>query len=61
MIDNRRLSRFCLAPNGYALAMVGQFITFCWNVCSLNEKKADEMHVSPAIANALVSCFCFVY
>jgi len=30
-----------IAPNGHALAMAGQFITFCRNVCTVNEQKAD--------------------
>jgi hypothetical protein len=27
--------------NGHALAMAGQFITFCRNVCPVNEQKAE--------------------
>jgi len=30
-----------MATNGHALAMAGQFITFCWNVSPVNEQKAD--------------------
>jgi hypothetical protein len=32
----------CLvADNGHALAMAGQFITFCRNVCPVNEQKVE--------------------
>jgi hypothetical protein len=31
---------FRIAYNGHALAMAGQFMTFCWNVCPVNEQKA---------------------
>jgi hypothetical protein len=30
-----------LAHNVHALAMAGQFITFCWNVCPANEQKVE--------------------
>jgi len=30
-----------MTHNGYALAMAGQFITFCPNVCPVNEQKVD--------------------
>jgi hypothetical protein len=30
-----------VAGNGYALAMAGQFITFCRNVCPVNEQKVE--------------------
>jgi len=30
-----------IATNGQALAMAGQFITFCWNVCPVNEQKVQ--------------------
>jgi hypothetical protein len=30
-----------IATNGHALAMAGQFITFCWNVCPVNGQKAE--------------------
>jgi len=30
-----------MATNGHALAMAGQFMIFCWNVCPVNEQKAD--------------------
>ena len=30
-----------MAYNGHALAMAGQFITFCWNVCPVNEQKVE--------------------
>jgi len=30
-----------VAANGHALAMAGQFITFCWNVCPVNEQKVE--------------------
>jgi hypothetical protein len=32
---------FSLTANGHALAMAGQFITFCWNVCPVNGQKAE--------------------
>jgi hypothetical protein len=28
-----------ITANGHALAMAGQFITFCRNVCPINEQK----------------------
>jgi hypothetical protein len=31
----------CLAANVHALAMAGQFITFCLNVSIVNEQKAE--------------------
>jgi hypothetical protein len=30
-----------IADNVHALAMAGQFITFCWNVCTVNGQKAE--------------------
>jgi len=30
-----------IAANGHALAMAGQFITFCWKVCPVNEQKVE--------------------
>jgi hypothetical protein len=30
-----------IAPYGHALAMAGQFITFCRNVCTVNEQKVE--------------------
>ena len=30
-----------IAANVHALAMAGQFITFCWNVCPINEQKVE--------------------
>ena len=30
-----------MAPNGHALAMAGQFITFSRNVCPVNEQKVE--------------------
>jgi len=71
-----------IAANVHALAMAGQFITFCPNVCPVNEQKveilihssidnfqpglqlnneqkADEMHVCPAIANAMLAAYPF--
>jgi len=30
-----------IAANVHALAMAGQFITFCRNVCTVNEQKAE--------------------
>jgi hypothetical protein len=30
-----------VAGNVKALAMAGQFITFCWNVCPVNEQKVE--------------------
>ena len=35
------MCRFKLATNGHALAMAGQFITFCPNVCPVNEQKVE--------------------
>jgi hypothetical protein len=32
---------FTVATNGHALAMAGQFITFCRNVCPVNEQKVE--------------------
>src|SRR5690348_4386091 len=32
---------FSMAGNGHALAMAGQFITFCRNFCSVNEQKVE--------------------
>jgi len=30
-----------IAANVHALAMAGQFITFCWNVSPVNEQKIE--------------------
>jgi len=30
-----------MTTNDHALAMAGQFITFRWNVCTVNEQKVD--------------------
>jgi len=30
-----------IATNGHALAMAGQFMTFCRNVCTVNEQKVE--------------------
>jgi hypothetical protein len=30
-----------MAAYGHALAMAGQFITFCRNVCTVNEQKVE--------------------
>jgi hypothetical protein len=30
-----------MAANDHALAMAGQFITFCWNVSPVNEQKVE--------------------
>jgi len=36
------IKSLCLvADNGHALAMAGQFITFCRNVCPVNEQKVE--------------------
>jgi len=32
---------FGITYNGHALAMAGQFITFCRNVCPVNEQKVE--------------------
>jgi hypothetical protein len=32
---------FRIATNVHALAMAGQFITFCRNVCPVNEQKVE--------------------
>jgi hypothetical protein len=34
---------------------------FCPNKSTVNEQKVDEMHVNPAIANALVGCSLFFH
>jgi len=43
----------CLvADNGHALAMAGQFITFCLNVCPVNEQKVE---ISILLLNSVFS------